>query len=79
MDFLEKRLELHPILSAVVRRVDGLGSTLSQEQHKTYAVRRTLVATRPHDESSPEIYQTQWFMPANHSLERILQERVFSS
>ena len=48
-DFLEKRLELHPILTAAVMRVEGLGSTPSREQLESYAKRRTLVAIRPKD------------------------------
>jgi deazaflavin-dependent oxidoreductase (nitroreductase family) len=50
-DFLEKRLKLHPILSAVVMRVEGLGSTPSRERLESYAKRRTLVAIRPKDDT----------------------------
>jgi len=50
-DFLEKRLKLHPILTAVVMRVEGLGSTPSHEQLESYARRRTLVAIRPKEDS----------------------------
>jgi deazaflavin-dependent oxidoreductase (nitroreductase family) len=50
-DFLEKRLNLHPILSAVMMRVEGLGSTPSREQLESYAKRRTLVAIRPKDDT----------------------------
>ncbi len=49
-DFLEKRLKLHPILTAVVMRVEGIGSTPSREQLEAYAKRRTLVAIRPKDD-----------------------------
>jgi deazaflavin-dependent oxidoreductase (nitroreductase family) len=50
-DFLEKRLKLHPILAAVVMRVEGLGSTPSHEQLVSYAKKRTLVAIRPKDDT----------------------------
>ncbi len=50
-DFVEKRLKLHPILTAAVMRVEGLGSTPSREQLEQYAKRRTLVAIRPDDEA----------------------------
>jgi deazaflavin-dependent oxidoreductase (nitroreductase family) len=50
-DFLEKRLKLHPLLSAVVMRIEGLSSTPSREQLEQYTKRRTLVAIRPDDEA----------------------------
>ncbi len=50
-DFLEKRLKLHPILAAVVMRVEGLGSPPSRERLVSYAKRRTLVAIRPTDDT----------------------------
>lgn len=50
-DFLEERLNLHPILAATVMRVEGLGTTPSREQLKSYAKNRTLVAIRPQDET----------------------------
>jgi len=50
-DFVEKRLTLHPILTTVVLRVEGLGSMPSREQLEQYAKRRTLVAIRPDDEA----------------------------
>ena len=52
-DFLEKRLKLHPILTALVKRVHGLGSTTSREQLLEYAKRRALVAIRPNDGTLP--------------------------
>ena len=50
-DFLEKRLNLHPILAAIVMRVEGLGTTPSRDQLKSYAKSRTLVAIRLQDET----------------------------
>ena len=52
-DFLEKRLKLHPILTTVVMRVQGFGSTPSREQLEQYAKGRTLVAIRPDGEALP--------------------------
>jgi deazaflavin-dependent oxidoreductase (nitroreductase family) len=50
-DFLEERLNLHPILAAAVKRVEGLGSAPSYEQLRSYAEGRTLVAIRPQDKT----------------------------
>jgi hypothetical protein len=37
-------LKLHPILTAAVMRIEGIGSTPSREQLESYASKRTLVA-----------------------------------
>lgn len=50
VDFLEKRLKLHPILAATVMRLEGLGSAPSREQLESYARKRTLVAIRAEDD-----------------------------
>jgi deazaflavin-dependent oxidoreductase (nitroreductase family) len=54
VDFLEKRLKLHPILAAVVMRIEGLSSTPSREQLESYAKRRTLVAIQPIDDTQED-------------------------
>ncbi len=56
VDFLEKRLRLHPVLAAAVMRLEGLGSMPSREQLEQYAKGRTLVAIRPDAFTSNEVY-----------------------